>query len=81
MLIWGSFEGHGTEAQTADLSSGDSQEEAGPGFIRAGCYFGTVRRGSLVRLALRERRAGALCKPVSEEQESLQPRPWGLCRQ
>lgn len=78
VLNWGPFEGRGTEAQIADLSSGDGKP--GPRFIRAGCYFGIVRGGSLVRLALHELRAGALRKLVSEQTKSLQPRPWGLRR-
>lgn len=62
MLNWGPFEGRGTEAQIADLSSGDGKEQPGPRFIRAGCYFEIVRGGSLVRLAPRELRAGSFAQ-------------------
>lgn len=80
VLNWDPYEGHGTEAQIADLSSGDGKEQPGPRFIKAGCYCGRVRGGSLVRLAPHELRAGALHKLVSDKPKSLQPRPWGLHR-
>lgn len=74
-LHWGPSEGHGTEAQIVDLSSGDGKEQPGPGFIRAGCYFGIVRGGSLVRLAPHKLRAASLCQ---NSRKGCSPGP-GVC--